>query len=66
MSLHCNAAANRVSTHASAREATSAVYRHDEGPEVSTHASAREATALALHAADKGKGFNPRLRAGGD
>ena len=55
-----------VSTHASAREATFGLRGGHRGAKVSTHASAREATFLDGAGRPVERGFNPRLRAGGD
>ena len=55
-----------VSIHASAREATPTVHSRDRIVEVSIHASAREATFARSLARSCARGFDPRLRAGGD
>jgi len=55
-----------VSTHASAREATSKTRSTHSTDPVSTHASAREATALGAALRRSVHRFYPRLREGGD
>ncbi len=55
-----------VSIHASAREATFSLTYVPTIKDVSIHASAREATAPARSTVRRNKGFNPRLREGGD
>ena len=62
--IYCSRA--QVSIHASAREATSFVTDPVNHPAVSIHASAREATVLVVQGKSLRKGFNPRLREGGD
>src|SRR5947199_34677 len=57
---------DRVSIHASAREATRTITDLPELVVVSIHASARDATRRATSTGSRRRRFNPRLRAGGD